>query len=89
MSLSQDAQNLASLLFNLTQPDTTAIRNAEAMLKPIWKNPNSVPALFEVLAARGIQVSLKNDDESHVLISYLILFPCCVTHFHSPMLLGM
>lgn len=58
MSLTQDAQNLAALLLNLTQPDTVAIRNAEAMLKPILKNPNCVPALFEVLAARGVQVSL-------------------------------
>ncbi len=57
MSLSQDASNLAALLLNLTQPDTEAIRNAEKMLKPILKNPNSVPALFEVLSARGSQVS--------------------------------
>jgi len=56
MSLSQDAANLATLLMALTQPDTIAIRNAEAMLKPILKNPNSIPALFEVLAARTSQV---------------------------------
>jgi hypothetical protein len=58
MSLSQDAANLATLLAALTQPDTQAIRNAEATLKPFLKNPNSIPALFEVLAARGSQVSV-------------------------------
>ena len=57
MSLSAEATQLASLLLNLTQPDTIAIRNAEAQLKPILKNPNCVPALYEVLSARGNQVS--------------------------------
>jgi hypothetical protein len=56
MSMSQDAANLAVLLFALTQPDTEAIRNAEATLKPILKNPNCIPALFEVLSSRGTQV---------------------------------
>ncbi len=60
MSLSQDAANLATLLLALTQPDTQAIRNAEVTLKPFLKQPNSIPALFEVLAARGVQVSLFN-----------------------------
>eukprot|EP00554_Chaetoceros_debilis_P005271 CAMPEP_0194073090 /NCGR_PEP_ID=MMETSP0149-20130528/630_1 /TAXON_ID=122233 /ORGANISM="Chaetoceros debilis, Strain MM31A-1" /LENGTH=1076 /DNA_ID=CAMNT_0038753051 /DNA_START=109 /DNA_END=3339 /DNA_ORIENTATION=- len=55
MSLSQDASSLAGLLLNLTQPDTEAIRAAEKMLKPILKNPSSVPALFEILSARGVQ----------------------------------
>lgn len=56
MSLSQDALNLATLLIALTQPDTEGIRRAEATLKPILKNPNCIPALFEVLAARDSQV---------------------------------
>lgn len=56
MALSQDAANLAGLLVALTQPDTVAIRNAEVTLKPFLKTPNSIPALFEVLSARGSQV---------------------------------
>ncbi len=57
MSLSAEATNLASLLLCLTQPDTEAIRNAEQTLKPVLKNPKCVPALFEILFARGTQVS--------------------------------
>jgi hypothetical protein len=57
MALSAEATQLAALLVNLTQPDTQAIRNAEQALKPILKNPNCVPALYEVLSARGTQVS--------------------------------
>lgn len=56
MALSSEASQLSSLLVNLTQPNTEVIRNAEAQLKPILKNPNSIPALYEVLAARGAQV---------------------------------
>ncbi len=59
MALSPESSQLASLLVNLTQPDTEAIRNAEAMLKPILKNANCVPALHEVLSARDSQVSFK------------------------------
>lgn len=62
MALSQDAGSLAGLLLNLTQPDTEAIRAAEKMLKPILKNPSSVPALFEVLFARGLQVRLHGSE---------------------------
>lgn len=58
MALSQEASQLATLLLNLTQPDTEAIRNAEAQLKPILKNPNSIPPLYEILTARGIQVRI-------------------------------
>ena len=56
MSLSEDASKLATLLSTLTQPDTTAIRNAEITLKPMLKDARCVPALMEVLLARGIQV---------------------------------
>eukprot|EP00551_Chaetoceros_affinis_P007050 CAMPEP_0203662278 /NCGR_PEP_ID=MMETSP0090-20130426/300_1 /ASSEMBLY_ACC=CAM_ASM_001088 /TAXON_ID=426623 /ORGANISM="Chaetoceros affinis, Strain CCMP159" /LENGTH=1073 /DNA_ID=CAMNT_0050525041 /DNA_START=61 /DNA_END=3282 /DNA_ORIENTATION=- len=55
MTLSAEGSQLAALLVNLTQPDTEAIRNAEAMLKPILKNPNCVPALHEILSARDSQ----------------------------------
>jgi len=40
----------------LTQPDTEAIRQAEIALKPILKDPRSVPALVEILKARETQV---------------------------------
>ena len=56
MSMSADAIQLATLLSTLTQPDTAAIRNAEATLKPILKDARCVPALMEVLMARGAQV---------------------------------
>lgn len=55
MALSQDAANLSTILLNLTQPNTEVIKSAETMLKPILKNPNSIPALLEVLYARGSQ----------------------------------
>jgi hypothetical protein len=53
MSLSDDAQNLGNLLFSLTQPNTEAIRNAEATLKPLLKDQRCIPPLFEVVSARG------------------------------------
>ena len=59
MSISSEATNLAALLFCLTQPDTEGIRKAEATLKPLLRNPNCVTALFEILFARGGQVSDK------------------------------
>ncbi len=59
MSISAEASSLASLLLALTQPDTEGIRNAEATLKPLLKNPNCIPALFEILFARGAQVSVQ------------------------------
>lgn len=55
MSLSDDATQLASLLVALTQPDTNAIREAEVALKPILKDARCIPALMEVLEARGVQ----------------------------------
>lgn len=55
MSLSDDASQLANLLTALTQPDTNAIREAEAALKPILKDARSIPALLEVLEARDVQ----------------------------------
>jgi len=55
-SLSDDAKNLATLLSALTQPDTEAIRSAEATLKPLLKDSRAVPPLMEVLVARGVQV---------------------------------
>jgi len=55
MSLSVDATQLAALLATLTQPDTEAIRNAEATLKPILNDQRCVHALFEILLVRGAQ----------------------------------
>jgi HEAT repeat protein len=55
MSLSEDGNKLATLLVALTQPDTNAIREAEVALKPILKDARSIPALMEVLEARGTQ----------------------------------
>ena len=55
MSLSPDALQLAALLTALTQPNTEAIRQAEALLKPILKDARSVSPLAEVLAAREMQ----------------------------------
>jgi hypothetical protein len=64
MPLSEEAQQLAALLLALTQPDTQGIRQAEAALKPLLKDPRCVPALLEVLKARGEQVS-------HYMFGYL------------------
>lgn len=77
MSISQDAANLAALLFALTQPDTVAIRNAEATLKPILKNPNCIPALFEVLSSRGSQVC-----KVFGTISFCCYSPAHITFVH-------
>lgn len=57
--MSEDAAKLATLLSALTQPNTEAIRAAEAELKPILKDPRCVGALTEILAAGGPEVSLK------------------------------
>lgn len=56
MPLSEEAQQMAALLLALTQPDTQGIRQAETSLKPLLKDPRSVPALVEILKARGEQV---------------------------------
>lgn len=58
MTLSADSAQLATLLAVLTQPDTEAIRQAEIALKPLLKDPRSVPALVEILKAKDTQVSL-------------------------------
>eukprot|EP00535_Pseudo-nitzschia_heimii_P006126 CAMPEP_0197184934 /NCGR_PEP_ID=MMETSP1423-20130617/10893_1 /TAXON_ID=476441 /ORGANISM="Pseudo-nitzschia heimii, Strain UNC1101" /LENGTH=1071 /DNA_ID=CAMNT_0042635885 /DNA_START=109 /DNA_END=3324 /DNA_ORIENTATION=- len=54
-TLSSDATSMANLLTALTQPDTEAIRQAEIALKPILKDPRSVPALVEILKAKESQ----------------------------------
>lgn len=54
-TLSADATSMANLLSALTQPDTEAIRHAEAALKPILKDPRCVPALVEILKAKETQ----------------------------------
>lgn len=58
MALSTDAQQLANLLAVLSQPDTEAIRQAELALKPLLKDPRSVPALVEILKAKETQVRI-------------------------------
>lgn len=54
--MSEESKQIASLLLALTQPDTAAIRQAEAALKPLLKDPRSIPALIDILKARGEQV---------------------------------
>jgi len=49
------ATQIAQLLAALTHPDTNAIREAEINLKPLLKDPRCVPALIDVLKARGAQ----------------------------------
>jgi hypothetical protein len=51
-ALSADAKIMADLLAALTHPDTNAIRQAEAALKPLLKKPACVPVLVEVINAR-------------------------------------
>jgi HEAT repeat protein len=55
--MSSDAAQMAQLLNALTQPDTQAIRQAELALKPLLKDPRSVPALVEILKSKESQVS--------------------------------
>ena len=55
MALSSEAAQMAAYLSALTQPDTNIIRQAEAALKPILKNPACVPAMVEVIKARDGQ----------------------------------
>lgn len=62
MALSAEATHLATLLVNLTQPNTEIIKNAEAQLKPLLKNPNCIPALYEILDARSTQVRVDEMD---------------------------
>ena len=45
-----DVNTLVSLLTALTQPDTNTIRQAEAALKPILKNPACMTLLWQVIA---------------------------------------
>jgi hypothetical protein len=81
-ALSPDATAMANLLVVLTQPDTEAIRQAEAALKPILKDPRSVPALVEILKAKDSQVSAilqRNEDLKldFALIPFLSYVCCC------------
>lgn len=54
MASQEDVAQMASLLLGLTQPNTDTIRQAEAQLKPILKDPRCVPALFEIMKGRGV-----------------------------------
>eukprot|EP00547_Thalassionema_nitzschioides_P001876 CAMPEP_0194200314 /NCGR_PEP_ID=MMETSP0156-20130528/969_1 /TAXON_ID=33649 /ORGANISM="Thalassionema nitzschioides, Strain L26-B" /LENGTH=1071 /DNA_ID=CAMNT_0038925291 /DNA_START=70 /DNA_END=3285 /DNA_ORIENTATION=- len=54
MASQEDVSQMASLLLALTQPNTETIRQAEVALKPILKDPRSVPALFEIIKGRGV-----------------------------------
>lgn len=56
IAMSDDANHIATLLNALTQPDTVAIRQAEAALKPLLKDSRCVPALVEILKSRDGQV---------------------------------
>ena len=57
MANQTDVAQMASLMLALTQPDTETIRQAELALKPILKDARSIPALLEVIKARGNYVS--------------------------------
>ena len=57
MTNQTDVAQMASLMLALTQPDTETIRQAELALKPILKDARSIPALLEVIKARGNYVS--------------------------------
>lgn len=63
MSVSEEATKMAALLQALSNPNTEAIRAAEAELKPILKDPRSVPALIEILSTGGPEVC------KHLLLS--------------------
>jgi hypothetical protein len=69
-ALSADAKIMADLLAALTHPDTNAIRQAEAALKPLLKNPACVPVLVEVINAR----------ETLVRSPYLVFVKCWDMH---------
>jgi len=58
MSASEAATKMAALLSTLSNPNTEAIRAAEAELKPILKHPGSVPALMEILSSSGTEVCM-------------------------------
>jgi hypothetical protein len=65
MALSADAKTMADFLAALTHPDTNAIRQAEAALKPLLKRPECVPVLIEVIKAR------------EVLVRFFVCLSCC------------
>jgi HEAT repeat protein len=67
---------MATLLSALTQPNTEAIRSAEAELKPILKDPRSVPALMEILSATG-----DAQNESIRLTAAVLLRKRLATHY--------
>ena len=71
-TLSADATSMAGLLTALTQPDTEAIRQAELALKPILKDPRSVPALVEIVKAKDTQVRLSNGLQFFLKESYVL-----------------
>lgn len=74
MASQEDVTQMASLLLGLTQPNTDTIRQAESALKPILKDPRSVPALFEIIKGQGVHVSIAPDLFS-ALSSYLTHLP--------------
>ena len=77
-ALSADATSMAGLLTALTQPDTEAIRQAEGALKPILKDPRSVPALVEILKAKDTQVGCSDLDrlcyKDGLCMLFLVIF---------------
>ena len=69
-----DLANLVQLLTALTQPDTNTIRQAEAALKPILKNPASMMALWQVIADVNQPVGVRH-------VGAIILRKRLVTHY--------
>ena len=48
--------DFSTLLTALTQPDTNVIRQAEASIKPMLKDPRCVAALLEIVGNPATQV---------------------------------
>lgn len=78
MTSPEDITQMASLMLALTQPDTETIRQAELALKPILKDARSVPALLEVIKARGIHVSfdIVIPFAVYICVGMASIFPC-------------
>mmetsp|Transcript_13102 Transcript_13102/g.31597 ORF Transcript_13102/g.31597 Transcript_13102/m.31597 type:complete len:1068 (-) Transcript_13102:113-3316(-) len=55
-----DGATLIQLLTALTQPDTNTIRQAEAALKPVLKNPASMITLWQVIADTSQPIAVRH-----------------------------
>lgn len=60
MSALPTVEQLVQCLKALTQPDTNTIRQAEAQLKPVLKNPQCMPILWQVVANPQNDVAVRH-----------------------------